>query len=112
MSARREAAARAPQARPASPPAEAAAARPGPLNPLVSDAIEYPFVRLERRRRELAPAGVTSLNFSIGDPREETPEFIRDALRRAVPAMSSYPTVAGLPSCAPRSPPGPGAASA
>jgi len=97
VSARREAAARAPQARPASPPAEAAAARPGPLNPLVSDAIEYPFVRLERRRRELAPAGVTSLNFSIGDPREETPEFIRDALRRAVPAMSSYPTVAGLP---------------
>ena len=83
-------------ARPRRASAAPAVTRPGPLNPMLEEAREYPFVRLDRRRRELAPAGLPLLNFSIGDPREETPEFIRDTLRRAVPAISSYPTVAGL----------------
>src|SRR6185295_9488673 len=59
--------------------------------------VEYPFVRLDRRRAELAPPGVPVLDFSIGDPRERTPDFIREALREAIPEVSSYPTVAGLP---------------
>ena len=29
-----------------------------PLNPLLTSGAEYPFVTLERRRRELTPAGV------------------------------------------------------
>ncbi len=70
---------------------------PGPINPLLEGPGEYPFVRLERRSRELIPAGVTPIDFSIGDPRERTPAFIRDALRAAVPEVSSYPTVAGVP---------------
>lgn len=72
-------------------------ARPAPLNPLLADPREYPFVKLERRARELAPAGVTPIHFGIGDPREETPEFIRRTLAAAVPAVSSYPTAAGKP---------------
>jgi acetylornithine aminotransferase len=68
---------------------------PGPLHPLLSGGAEYPFVKLERRRRELAPPGVPSINFGMGDPREETPAFIRDALRAAVPAVSSYPATVG-----------------
>jgi len=73
------------------------AATPGPLHPLLTGSGEYPFVKLERRRRELAPAGVASVNFGMGDPREETPAFIRDALRAAVPAVSSYPATTGKP---------------
>lgn len=34
-------------------------------------------------------------DFTIGDPLEPTPPFIRDALVRAIPAVSQYPTVAG-----------------
>jgi len=68
-----------------------------PLNPLLTGGAEYPFVMLERRRRELTPAGVEPLDFSMGDPREETPGFIREALRSAVPVVSSYPAVAGRP---------------
>jgi len=68
-----------------------------PLNPLLLGGGEYPFLRLARIREALLPAGVRPIDFSIGDPREETPEFIREALRAAVPAVSSYPAVAGLP---------------
>lgn len=69
----------------------------GPLNPLLVGGAEYPFVRLDRRRRELSPPGVEVINFGMGDPREETPAFIRDALKAAVPAVSSYPAAAGKP---------------
>ena len=67
-----------------------------PMNPLLLGGGEYPFLRLQRIRDALLPQGVKPIDFSIGDPREETPEFIREALRAAVPAVSSYPAVAGL----------------
>ena len=64
-----------------------ATSRPGPLNPLLRDGQDYPFVRLDRRCRELCPPGIELINFSIGDPRERTPDFIRDAVRAAVPEV-------------------------
>ncbi len=79
------------------PGALQAGARPGPLNPLLTEAGEYPFITLERQRQELVPPGLAAINFSIGDPREETPAFIRETLARAIPAVSSYPASAGQP---------------
>jgi acetylornithine aminotransferase len=70
---------------------------PGPIHPLLTGGTEYPFVKLERRRQELSPPGVPSINFGMGDPREETPLFIRDTLRAALPAVSSYPATTGKP---------------
>lgn len=67
----------------------------GPINSLLTGSREYPFVTLDRKRAALAPAGLEVINFGIGDPREETPEFIREALKRAVPVMSSYPAAVG-----------------
>jgi acetylornithine aminotransferase len=77
--------------------ARARTSRPGPLHRLLTTPGEYPFVRLDRMVRELAPPGVRVIHFGMGDPREETPEFIRDALRAAVPPVSSYPAAAGQP---------------
>jgi len=68
-----------------------------PLNPLLADEREYPFVKLEQRVKELAPAGTPLIHFGIGDPREETPEFIRTTLAKSIPAVSSYPTTIGKP---------------
>jgi acetylornithine aminotransferase len=36
-------------------------------------------------------------DFGIGDPREPTPAFIREAFKAAVPEVSQYPSVAGIP---------------
>ncbi len=66
-----------------------------PFNPLLADEREYPFVILEQKVKALTPPGVTPIHFGIGDPREETPEFIRTTLANAIPAVSSYPTTAG-----------------
>jgi acetylornithine aminotransferase len=57
----------------------------------------YPFVRLTDAKRRLTDAGVDVLDFGVGEPREKTPAFIRDALRDALPAMSTYPLADGLP---------------
>jgi acetylornithine aminotransferase len=70
---------------------------PAPLHPALTGGGEYPFVKLDRRKRELAPAGVTIINFGMGDPREETPEFIRETLKSSVPVVSSYPATTGKP---------------
>ena len=71
--------------------------RPAPLNPLLTAPGEYPFVMLERKYRELAPTDRPLIHFGMGDPREETPAFIREAMIASVPRTSSYPTAVGKP---------------
>ena len=71
--------------------------RAGPLNPILAGPGEYPFVTLDRMRHALAPPDLPVIHFGMGDPREETPEFIRAALRDAVAPVSSYPAAAGQP---------------
>lgn len=66
-----------------------------PFNPLFTGNREYPFAILDQKVKDLAPAGVPLIHFGIGDPREETPEFIRTTLANAIPAVSSYPTTVG-----------------
>lgn len=67
------------------------------LSPGMRDVDPYPFEGLDRRKREAVEAGRRLIDFGVGDPREETPGFIRDALRDAIEPMSSYPRAAGLP---------------
>jgi len=75
--------------------ADASRSLAGPIHPLLRSTEEYPFVRLARRRAELAPAGVAVIDFGMGDPRGETPAFIRGTLQAALPAVSSYPATIG-----------------
>ena len=69
--------------------------RRGPINPLLEEAREYPFAVLERKRQAAEARGTRVINFGMGDPNEETPAFIREALRQAVPPRSRYPAAHG-----------------
>ncbi|MDP9300136.1 MAG: aminotransferase class I/II-fold pyridoxal phosphate-dependent enzyme [Actinomycetota bacterium] len=57
----------------------------------------YPFEELDRRAAQAAAEGRELIDFGVGDPREDTPAFIRDALIDALGPLSSYPRAAGLP---------------
>ena len=67
------------------------------LSPVLTGLRAYPFVRLTEAKRRLVAAGVPIVDFGIGEPREETPAFIREALAAAVEPLSTYPQTDGLP---------------
>lgn len=56
----------------------------------------YPFEELDRRKARALAAGREIVDLGVGDPREVTPGFIRQALRDAIEPISSYPRAAGL----------------
>jgi succinyldiaminopimelate transaminase len=67
------------------------------LSPSIREIEPYPFEELDRRKQAALDAGRHLIDFGVGDPREETPAFIRDALKEALGTVSSYPRAAGLP---------------
>ncbi len=67
------------------------------LSPGIRDIEPYPFEELDRRKREALDAGRELIDFGVGDPLDETPAFIREALKDAIVPTSSYPRAAGLP---------------
>ena len=68
------------------------------INPLVEELGEYPFTELTAKRIALEKSGRTIINFGVGEPREPTPQFIRETLARAVldEERSQYPSAAGM----------------
>ncbi|MCY3563506.1 MAG: succinyldiaminopimelate transaminase, partial [bacterium] len=66
------------------------------INPVLREMGSYPIAAIQNRARAMRDAGEPLIDFSIGDPREPTPSFIPEALRRAVPDVSQYPTTRGL----------------
>ena len=67
------------------------------LSPRLREVEPYPFEALDRRKAEALEAGRTIVDFGVGDPREDTPAIVRDALIDAIGPISSYPRAAGLP---------------
>ncbi len=55
------------------------------------------MVALDERKARLRAEGRRLFDFGLGDPREPTPPFLREALRAAVPEVSQYPSAAGTP---------------
>ena len=68
-----------------------------PLSPVLSAQGTYPFVRIERAKREAAEAGIEILDFGQGDPREPTDPAIRRALVDGLQERMGYPKAEGLP---------------
>jgi acetylornithine aminotransferase len=67
------------------------------LNPVLEGLGTYPFVRLDEAKREASARGLDLIDFGVGEPREETPRFIREALAAALEPLSTYPKAEGLP---------------
>ena len=65
--------------------------------PALAELQTYPFVRLTEAKRRLLAAGADLIDFGVGEPREQTPEFIRAALAAAIEPLSTYPQSEGLP---------------
>jgi succinyldiaminopimelate transaminase len=71
-------------------------ARIGRVNPLLQSLGTYPLAAFQDLKAQLAAEPGPLYDFSIGDPVEPTPEFVRQALIEGVPVVSQYPTAAGL----------------
>src|SRR5215210_9544096 len=67
------------------------------LSPVLADLAQYPFARLDDWKAEARARGIELIDFGMGDPREVTPAFIRDALVEGLTEVSSYPRATGLP---------------
>jgi succinyldiaminopimelate transaminase len=67
------------------------------LSPGLRASEPYPFEELDRRKAKALADGRPIVDFGVGDPREETPTFIRQAVKDAIGPISSYPRAAGLP---------------
>jgi acetylornithine aminotransferase len=67
------------------------------LSPVLTELAQYPFARLDDWKAEAKAAGIDLIDFGMGDPREVTPAFIREALAAAIEPVSSYPRATGLP---------------
>jgi acetylornithine aminotransferase len=67
------------------------------LSPVLAGLRTYPFVRLEEARRRALADGADLIDFGMGEPREETPDFIRAAVADAIEPVSVYPSAEGLP---------------
>jgi succinyldiaminopimelate transaminase len=66
------------------------------INPILEQLGVYPMTEIQDTARRMRDAGERVIDFSIGDPREPTPPFIRDAVRGAVPEVTQYPQTSGL----------------
>ena len=65
------------------------------MNKILESLRPYPMDELNRIKQSLKEKGVKIYDFGTGDPKEPTPEFIREAIKNAIPEVSQYPTVAG-----------------
>ena len=66
------------------------------MNPNLARLQPYPFQKLAALFKDSrANAAYTPVNMSIGEPKHETPEFIRRALTDHLGGLASYPATAG-----------------
>jgi acetylornithine aminotransferase len=68
-----------------------------PKNPVLGEVQKNLMVELDERRRALLADGKRLFDFGLGDPKEPTPSFVKDALRSGVPDVSQYPSAFGTP---------------
>ena len=69
------------------------------MNPKLAPLQPYPFERLRQLFAGVTPSpDHTPISLGIGEPKHPTPDFLKEALAKALDAgLSAYPATAGLP---------------
>ncbi len=68
------------------------------MNPDLNLLHPYPFEKLAALKAAVsAPAALTDIMLSIGEPKHEPPAFVLDTLVNNLDKLSNYPTTKGLP---------------
>jgi N-succinyldiaminopimelate aminotransferase len=57
----------------------------------------YPFEKLTKLTKEVTPADLTPIAWSIGEPKHAAPSFLKEVLLESIAGYSKYPATAGLP---------------
>lgn len=67
------------------------------MNPNLDKLQPYPFQRLRDLFQGITPnPELSPINLSIGEPKHETPPFIKQALAENLSGLANYPTTAGI----------------
>jgi succinyldiaminopimelate transaminase len=67
-----------------------------PLNPILPALAGYMQETANAAREKAQKSGKPVYDFGIGDPREPTPQFIKQALIEGIPDVSQYPSISGI----------------
>ena len=68
------------------------------MNPRLARLHPYPFERWRELTQDITPAPTCRpISLGIGEPRHKTPALIEEALVKALPGLSSYPSTLGEP---------------
>lgn len=66
------------------------------MNPHLSQLQPYPFEKLARLKDGVQPpADLPAVLLSVGEPKHETPEFIKESLASSLSGLSNYPLTVG-----------------
>ena len=66
------------------------------MNPRLERLHPYPFERWRELTKDIVPAaGLAPIGLGIGEPRHQTPALIEEAIVKALPGLSSYPSTIG-----------------
>lgn len=68
------------------------------MNPLLADLQPYPFEKLAQLKHGvMAPADLTHVGLSIGEPQHATPHIVSEALIAHLHGLANYPMTRGMP---------------
>lgn len=62
---------------------------------MINGDVGSPFAKLRALLADVPPGMTPTIDLSLGEPREQMPDFISEALAEATPSLAKYPTMRG-----------------
>lgn len=65
------------------------------IHAITDGGVGSPFAKLRTLLGDLPPGQTPTIDLSLGEPREQMPAFVSEALNEAAPSLAKYPTMRG-----------------